>query len=585
MTAQHSTEFGIVIAAGQRYARWYDDGPSPSRFDGSDAIEVEQAYRIAFLGTAVEVAKWTEPDETAVEAAWRARCETYSVARVLLPSADYFGVSDPEERIAFVGEQMAYRLMHAAEAAHARGRHQALATSVDAWSRLSDLGISDDRIVGSLLPAWLAEVRAWAEQPARPTVVAVPPVLDETEAALRLTAPQVVTRTRASLTENDSEPSESARSYTTKHGTKARKTQNIGRRNEAAPPMPDAEHPSPQFISVRQLMAACPALRPPVIEGLLREGETMNLIASPKTGKSWLVLDLAIAVATGRPWLSRFPTVAGDVLIIDNELHGETSANRIPKVAKARSLGTDEFADRVFIRNLRGGLQDIVSLGPYFRAIEPGRFRLIVLDAFYRFLPSGMDENANADMASLYNHIDRYAADLGCAFVLIHHSSKGNQSGKSVTDVGAGAGSQSRATDAHLVLRPHEEADVVVLDAAVRSWPPQESVCLRWAFPVWDVADDLDPKRLKVESPRRRPRPDRPSPPEDWTPERFVGAFMPGGPALRDEILMAAAKDLSHAKASSMLKLAEARGLVQRVQPGPSDRVRFVVARRSEAGP
>ncbi len=543
MTAQHCTEFGIVVAAGQRYARWYDDGPSPSRYDGSDPNDVERAYRTAFLDAATEVAKWTEPDEQAFEAAWRARCEAYSVARIMLPSADYFGVSDPEERSTFIGEQTAYRLMHASGAAHARGRHQALATSADAWTRLSDLGISDDRIVGSLLPAWLAEVRAWAEQPARPTVVAVPPVLDETEAALRLASSK-----------------------------------------EADLPMPDTELPPPQFISVRQLMAACPALRPPVIDGLLREGETMNLIASPKTGKSWLVLDLAIAVATGRPWLGRFPTVAGDVLIIDNELHGETSANRIPKVARARGLGTDEFADRVFIRNLRGGLQDIVSLCPYFRAIESGRFRLIVLDAFYRFLPAGMDENANADMASLYNHIDRYAADLGCAFVLIHHSSKGNQSGKSVTDVGAGAGSQSRATDAHLVLRPHEEPDVVVLDAAVRSWPPHESVCLRWAFPVWDVADDLDPKRLKVESPRRRPRADRPSPPEDWTPERFVGAFMSGGPALRDEILMAAAKDLSHAKASSMLKLAEARGLVQRVQPGPSDRVRFVVARRSEGG-
>ncbi len=560
MTAQHCTEFGIVVAAGHRYARWYDDGPSPSRYDGSDAIEVEQAYRIAFLGAAMEVAKWTEPDETAVEAAWRARCEVYSVARVLLPSADYFGVSDPEERVAFVGEQMAYRLRHAAEAAHARGRHQALATSADAWSRLSDLGISDDQIVGSLLPAWLAEVRAWAEQPAKPKVVAVPPVLDETEAALRLAAPKQAIGTRASLAQSASDEALTPRAYT-------------------------IEPPSAQFISVRQLMAACPALRPPVIEGLLREGETMNLIASPKTGKSWLVLDLAIAVAMGRPWLGRFPTVAGEVLIIDNELHGETSANRIPKVAKARGLGTDEFADRVFIRNLRGGLQDIVSLGPYFRAIEPGRFRLIVLDAFYRFLPAGMDENANADMASLYNHIDRYAADLGCAFVLIHHSSKGNQSGKSVTDVGAGAGSQSRATDAHLVLRPHEEPDVVVLDAAVRSWPPQESVCLRWAFPVWDVAEDLDPKRLKVESPRRRQRSDRPPPLEDWTPERFVGAFMPGSPALRDEILLAAAKDLSRAKASSMLKLAEARGLVERVQPGPSDRVRFVVARRSEGGP
>ncbi len=44
-----------------------------------------------------------------------------------------------------------------------------------------------------------------------------------------------------------------------------------------------------------------------------------------------------------------------------------------------------------------------------------------------------------------------------------------SQAGKAITDVGAGAGSQSRATDTHLILRPHEEKNCAVLDAAVRS--------------------------------------------------------------------------------------------------------------------
>ncbi len=35
----------------------------------------------------------------------------------------------------------------------------------------------------------------------------------------------------------------------------------------------------------------------------LRRGETMNVIAPPRTRKSWLVLGLAMAVATGRRWL------------------------------------------------------------------------------------------------------------------------------------------------------------------------------------------------------------------------------------------------------------------------------------------
>ena len=86
-----------------------------------------------------------------------------------------------------------------------------------------------------------------------------------------------------------------------------------------------------------------------------------------------------------------------------------------------------------------------------------------------------MSENDNGKMAQLYNLLDRVANRLGCAFILIHHTSKGDQSGKSVTDVGAGAGSQSRATDAHLILRPHELESLFVLEGAVRSFPPLAS--------------------------------------------------------------------------------------------------------------
>jgi hypothetical protein len=264
--------------------------------------------------------------------------------------------------------------------------------------------------------------------------------------------------------------------------------------------------------SVRQLLNENPDLRRPVIHGLLREGETMNVIASPKIGKSWLVVDLALAVATGRPWLETFETVAGDALIIDNERHRETSANRIPKVMKARGIPLDAIADRVFVANVRGWLKDIFGLARFFQHLTPGRFKLIVLDAFYRFMPKDTDENDNGTMSQVYNHLDGYAARLGCSFVLVHHSTKGNQLAKSVTDVGAGEGSQSRATDTHLVLRPHEEPDCVVLDAAVRSWPPIEPRVLRWTFPVWTPHGS--PRRSWA---RRRPR-HRPSFNWGWTP-------------------------------------------------------------------
>ena len=317
-------------------------------------------------------------------------------------------------------------------------------------------------------------------------------------------------------------------------------------------------------LTVRELMGKYPKLREPVIHGLLRQGETMNIIASPKTGKSWLATDLAIAVATGRDWLGQFRCERGEVLILDNELHAETSAERIPKVANARGIPIDAYADRLRVQNLRGCLQDVFSLGGYFQSLTPGRFKVIILDAFYRFMPRDMDENDNGTMASLYNHIDRYADLLGCCFVLIHHTTKGNQSSKGVTDVGAGAGSQSRATDTHMILRAHEEDDAVVLDAAVRSWPPVAPRCLRWSFPVWSAADDLDPAQLRSDGGKKRGEKKA-----EWTVETFVEAFVGDVPATRSVILDKAVQaGLSNWLADRLLRAADNDGLVAREGTG-----------------
>lgn len=339
-------------------------------------------------------------------------------------------------------------------------------------------------------------------------------------------------------------------------------------------------------LSARELLREHPDLREPVIDGLLRRGETMNVISAPKMGKSWLVIDLALSVATGRPWLDFFPTSRGDVLIIDNELHRETSAHRLPKVAQARGIDFEEVADRLFVQNLRGQLQDIFSLGEWFRSLEPGRFRLVILDAFYRFLPINNDENDNGTMAGIYNHLDSYTDHLQCCFVLIHHTSKGNQSGKALTDVGAGAGSQSRATDTHLVLRPHEEEDVVVLDAAVRSWPPVQSRCLRWAFPVWEPEDDLDPTLLRMEKPRKKtaPAPVEEKKEDLWTPERFVETFLGEEPQCRATLLnLTGEAGLSQRQAVRLLQSAEHGGLVFRRQEGRGKPVLYATRPREES--
>ena len=277
-------------------------------------------------------------------------------------------------------------------------------------------------------------------------------------------------------------------------------------KSEYAPGLEPAEHSNessalelPPISSSEDIGAAKPTLREPIIEGIVRRGETINLIAAPKTGKSWLAIDLGLAVATGRKWLGNASTQRGDVLLIDNELHRETLAHRIHSVRQAREISVGDSAG-FFYSAVRGRGFHFGNVDRFFDGVGPGQFQLIVLDAYYRFIPPGHSENDNAQVASLYNRIDGWAEELDCAFVLIHHSTKGDQAGKAITDVGAGAGSQSRAADSHLVIRPHECAEHVVLDAVTRSFKPIQPTTLKWTFPVWNAVA-LEP-RLKIEKGR-----------------------------------------------------------------------------------
>jgi hypothetical protein len=135
------------------------------------------------------------------------------------------------------------------------------------------------------------------------------------------------------------------------------------------------------ILTAGELVTAHPHLRPVLIDGLLREGETANIIAPPKIGKSWLTYDLAISVATGRHWLGTYRTSPGNVLLIDNELHPETIARRLPKVAEAMGVPFSDVADKIDVLALRGRLTDLMSLRPQLVALGPGRYKLVTVDA------------------------------------------------------------------------------------------------------------------------------------------------------------------------------------------------------------
>lgn len=250
-----------------------------------------------------------------------------------------------------------------------------------------------------------------------------------------------------------------------------------------------------------ELRKASPERRPYVIEGLLRRGETMNLIAAPKTGKSWFVYNLAARLATGGEFLGWTSPHNLKCMIVDNELHPEELAFRVGSVQDAMEVN---FGDDLHFTCLRGAAVDMNHIEQKLVASGASRFDVIILDALYRFIPAGTSENDNAQMMLIYNTIDRIARTFDCSVICVHHASKGNQTEKQVSDVGAGAGAISRAADTQIVLFPHEQEGMVCVEAITRSSKTPKSRSATLDGFLWTLCDneavrksDQEPKQDK----------------------------------------------------------------------------------------
>ncbi|WP_425618778.1 AAA family ATPase [Anatilimnocola sp. NA78] len=298
-------------------------------------------------------------------------------------------------------------------------------------------------------------------------------------------------------------------------------------------------------------------LRHVVIEGIVREGETINIVSDSKVGKTWFVHGLALSICAGVEWLG-FPISQGKVLLLDNELHEPTLVHRIRQIAGTLRLDESTFAERLDVECYRGRLTDIHGVVERLKRTTPGSYKAVILDSLYRFAPKGFDENSNAHTTELYNLIDSAAAHLGCAIVCVRHTSKGSQSNKSVTDTGAGAGAQSRAADCHLVLRAHEEESAFVVAAALRSFPKMEPFTVKFEWPVFFRAPELDPTLLAPDKPRKSktPHPEALLEPS-WNAQQFASDFVTSQPQSQATIISAAVKaGLSERRAGALLKSA-----------------------------
>ena len=205
----------------------------------------------------------------------------------------------------------------------------------------------------------------------------------------------------------------------------------------------------PEPEGLREVWENLPELSPCLIDGVLRKGHKMLIAGPSKAGKSFLQIELCIAIAEGQKWLT-WQCAKGRVMYVNLELDRASCLHRFKDVYQ--SLGwRPENLQNIDIWNLRGKSVPMDKLAPkLIRRAAKKDYVAIVIDPIYKVITG--DENSADQMANFCNQFDKVCTELGCAVIYCHHHSKGSQGSKKSMDRASGSGVFARDPDALLDL-------------------------------------------------------------------------------------------------------------------------------------
>ena len=212
----------------------------------------------------------------------------------------------------------------------------------------------------------------------------------------------------------------------------------------------------PQEKTSGQIRTKKEFLEPQLIEGIVRVGHKMLISGSSKAGKSFLLIQLAIALSEGRKWLG-FQCKKTRVFYVNLEIDEKSCGNRIDEIHLA--LGVEPKYEQDFVVwSLRGSSMPLDKLAPkIIRKVANKGYEAIIIDPIYKVITG--DENNASQMGAFTNLFDKISKETGCTIIYSHHHSKGAQGYKRAMDRASGSGVFARDPDAQLDMIQLETND------------------------------------------------------------------------------------------------------------------------------
>lgn len=255
------------------------------------------------------------------------------------------------------------------------------------------------------------------------------------------------------------------------------------------PTPPPVEAPGdPTPLCVRQIAALAPPTpgRPAWLVEQLWGHQAVGLLGGPpKACKTFLALELALAVASGSPCLGRFAVPdPGPVLLFAAEDNPLEIRTRLAGLAQARGVDFERLpVFLILAEQLR--LDESTDQRRLAAALQTYRPRLLLLDPLVRL--HRRDENVAHEVAPLLADLRTWQRRWEVAVLLVHHTRKvqGPLTGQDLR----GSTELFAWGDSYLYLRPAQQQ--LCLTAEHRAAPAPQPLTLTLRG---------DPPRLQIEA-------------------------------------------------------------------------------------
>jgi hypothetical protein len=222
------------------------------------------------------------------------------------------------------------------------------------------------------------------------------------------------------------------------------------------PEQSNAEGCPPQPLPVvRASELEIPICQQPWLIERLWTHQAVGIIGgSPKSGKTWLALEMAVSVASGSSCLETFPVaVQGPVLLYAAEDSAAALRSRIETLARLHKINLEQLDLHIITADsLRLDRPD--HQGRLEATLQLYRPALLVIDPLVRV--HAIDENVAGQIAALLGYLRFLQRNTGAAIALIHHIRKnGSHTGGAGYSL-RGSGDLYAWLDSFLYLRMHQ---------------------------------------------------------------------------------------------------------------------------------